>query len=79
MNNTQTISKILSGISKSLDIANKFLPIYSDAKPLFKNAHNIYNLFKNKSNDEKIQQTIIKHDQKKGTIKNISNNPQFFI
>ena len=81
MNNTSMFIKLLSGISKSLSIASRVIPIYQDAMPLFKNAKNIYSLIANKQNDKKDEIIKEKPITKKETttIKKNDSSPQFFI
>ncbi len=47
MNNSLNLFKILSGVSKTLNIAKNVIPIYKDTKPLVVNAKNIYKSLKN--------------------------------
>lgn len=51
MNNSSGLSKILSGINTTLNIANKVVPIYNQAKPLVTNINKTYKTFKNTSKD----------------------------
>lgn len=72
MNNTIIFSKILSGISKTLSIASKIIPVYQDTAPVLKNIPNIYSKINNKPI------TISKEEPiKKEPVTN--NGPQFFI
>ena len=81
MNNSELLTKILAGLSKTLNVANRVIPIYQDTIPLIKNAKNIYSLFKDKSNNLASDNKNIKKIEhpKKDTIKVNDNNPQFFI
>ncbi len=72
MKNTDILIKFLSGINRSLGIANKLIPVLSDSKPLLDNAKNIYKIINNKQNPN------IKQEKKKTIIKN-NNSPKFFI
>lgn len=84
MNNAFNLSKILSGLSRTLNIANQVIPIYKDTKPLINNVKSIYSLIKNNSNSSITsahKTENIKHSEtKKETIKSHDNySPQFFI
>lgn len=72
MNNSGSLIKILSGISKSLRIADQVIPIYKDSVPLIKNIKSFF--YKNKSNNIKNNN----NEEKKVIITN-DNNPKFFI
>lgn len=87
MNNSASLGKFLTGISKTLNIANQIIPIYQDTKPLVKNFKNIYSLFKN-NNDRSIKKENfqsetkpnLKITPKKETIHSQEQNgPRFFI
>ena len=75
--NTFSFSKILGGISKSLNIANQLIPIYQQSKPLISNAKKVFNVIK-EFNNTTSNNTII--ETKKNTINSVSNNtnPVFF-
>lgn len=85
MNSAFNLSRILSGLSRTLNIANQVIPIYKDTKPLFNNVKNIYSLFKNNSvstnNSTSIKaENYISNKTKKETLKSLDkNSPQFFI
>lgn len=51
MNNSSGLSKILSGINTTLNIANKVVPIYNQAKPLVTNINKTYKTLKNTSKE----------------------------
>ena len=52
--NNLSISKVISGISKTLNIANQVIPLYQQVKPIISNASSILSVFKEfNSNDEK--------------------------
>ena len=70
------IGKIIGGINKTLEIANKAIPLYNQVKPILQNASSLTNIIKiintpdNKTNTKKeINET-----------KKVSNNnlPTFF-
>ena len=93
MNEESGITKILNGITHTLNIANKAIPVYTQAKPLVKKGIDTYNNIKtNKTNIS----NLIKLNKVKNQIKkdmnsksiptfiskhkdNKTNNPTFFI
>ena len=90
MNETSTLSKILKGINTTLNIANKAMPIYKEAKPILNTIKNTYSNLKNNKNDinKMIKLLKLKNQLKQDTkINNIIktqnnktiNNPNFFI
>lgn len=79
-NNTLSLNKILGGLSKTLNIANKLLPLYKEAKPIIANAKNLYSIAKiiNTKDQNKDIKNIT--EQKKEDIKiSSTNNPNFFV
>ena len=85
------ISKILKGINHSLNIANKAIPVYNQAKPLVKKGIDTYNniksnntilntmkLLKVKNQIKKDMKTNIPNFVTKKNYNN-TNNPNFFI
>ena len=88
------INKLLSGINHTLNIVNKAVPVYTQAKPLVKKGIDTYNNIKNKNAKIKDLITLnniknqIKKDMnnnkiafvsKKSKLINNINNPKFFI
>lgn len=78
-----TFSKVLSGISKSLNIANQVIPLYQQAKPMIKNAKTIMSVLKDFNPQEKNKaNNIIKPKESNNEIEikpqNIKNGPMFF-
>lgn len=79
--NNNILNTVLSGLSKSLNIANNIIPIYKDTYPLIKKGKNLLN----KNNSPKIKQNLNNnsnnnHDNNiNPKKKNLSNNPKFFI
>lgn len=78
-----TLSKVLSGISRGLTIANQILPIYQQAKPMISNARKIMGVLKEFNTPTLTNnKTIIEGNSTiKKTVTNnaISNsNPVFF-
>ena len=52
--NNLSISKVIKGISKTLNIANQVIPLYQQVKPIINNASSILPVFKEfNSNDDK--------------------------
>lgn len=85
--NSLTLGKVVSGISKSLSVANQLIPLYKEVKPVFSNAKTILNTLKELGNTTpkgKVQNYINNNatpSQKKDIFltENISNNkPVFF-
>ncbi len=84
-----TLTKVIGGISKTLNIANQVIPLYREAKPIIQNARTILGVLKgmgNNSNDRsnniKTSNSNIKKDSLKESNfpKPVSiNNPQFFL
>ena len=95
MNNGEgTLFRFLNGVSRTLTIANKAIPVYNQAKPIIKSMNNTYKNFKNNkdnlSNMIKLMRVKnqINKDMNKSiqppnitTRTNISNinNPKFFL
>ena len=76
-----TFTKVLSGLSKTLNVANQVIPIYKEAKPMINNARTIFGALKELGKDNN-NNTIKKQEKiKKDTTpaKVISNNPKFFL
>lgn len=78
--NPLSFTKIISGISKSLNIVNQVIPLYKEVKPIISNASGILSVFKEMNKEENA--TINKEPE---TIKNeaikkeeINNTLTFF-
>ncbi len=65
-----TLSKVITGISKSLSIANQVIPIYQQSKPVIDKAKEMLSGISKKEPQKK---EIIKND-----IPSSNNNPTFF-
>ena len=70
MNNSLSLVKIISGLSKTLNVANKLIPLYQEVKPYIGKANkfinNINNLPISKSNNnikEIVEDKINKFNQ----------------
>ncbi len=82
-----SFSKILGGISKTLNVANQVIPLYQQAKPLINNAKNIFSIVKEFNKPDKntqiskSQNNITKKEPVNDSSKQIINynNPTFFI
>ncbi len=76
MNNTFKLLNLLSGLSKTLNIAKNIIPIYKDTKPVINNLRNLYKNIKpiNKINTNIDNKTTTKSDSSKNNI-----NPNFFL
>lgn len=81
-----SFTKIIGGISKTLNIANQLIPLYTQAKPLISNARNILGVLKDfnepTSNKKKTIITTEDYEIKKDSTTESSsdyNNPTFFI
>lgn len=81
LNSGLTFTKVLSGISKTLNIANQVIPIYKEAKPMINNAKTILSVLKG-FNTSTPKKSTSSNDQKKDTISQTSpsniNSPSFF-
>lgn len=78
-----SLSKILSGISKALNIANQAIPIYKEIKPIAQNARKIMSVLKefNSSSDSKPQKNIKENksiEKKEVKMISTSSKPVFF-
>ncbi len=80
------LSRLLGGISKSLNVANQVIPIYQQLSPMVQNARRAFGALKEMSNG-KANNPINNMPKKmassnnmnqKRTIINSSNNPSFF-
>lgn len=73
-----TLTKILSGLSKTISIANEAIPLYENVKPLLGSSKKIMKYFQN--NKVKTVKRKENTSVKKTTITNYcsTNNPTFF-
>lgn len=77
-------SKFLSGVSKTLGVANQVIPIYQQTKPLFSNVRKAYDLIKvnntlPRNSNLKKEENLNLIPEAKRTIIKKDNSPQFFI
>lgn len=73
-----TLAKVLSGFSKTLNIASSTIPIYENAKPLFKNVQKIIKYMQNGNNKIINTKTQIKKTTNNAFNSSLINNPTFF-
>ena len=82
-NSGLTISKVFSGISKSLNVVNQLIPIYREVKPVIGNAKNILGVLKDFNNSTQLKEkstAIISEKKDTSKVESISNNnPIFFV
>ncbi len=81
-----SLTKIIGGISKTLQIANQMIPLYQKAKPMIQNARGIMNLMKdfgknakkvlNEQEEKQIPQSKTKPIEMK---KEENTSPTFFL
>ena len=81
-----SFTKVLSGISKTLNVANQVIPIYKEAKPMINNAQTILGApkeFGKSTNSNNSSNTKNTDSEKKDTTPKIrtvsNNNPTFFV
>ncbi len=84
VNSGLTLTKVISGISKTLNIANQVIPLYKEAKPMINNARTVLSVLKGmgNTNNNKTNNNNKVIEQKKEPIKNTTistNSPKFFI
>ena len=81
--NGLTIGRIISGISKSLNVVNQLIPLYREVKPVIGNAKTILGTIKELGTSSKEKKSFINKPKIKekdiSLSENISNNnPVFF-
>lgn len=91
MNSSLSFGKVLTGISKTLTVANQVIPLYQQSKPLFKNAKLVYDLVRNRSNTKENKEILgedyindseiveNKTPTRKEPLSSVESGPQFFI
>lgn len=86
MNNTFRFLRILSGLSKTLNIAKNVIPIYKDTKPVVNNLKNFYKTIKsptknanntvsktnNNTNNDNSKTNVDNNDKKTTTLSDSS-------
>lgn len=76
-----SLVKIISGISKSLNIAREVIPIYQQAKPMITNAKKAFGVLKDfnlKSNNNAVSNNKTTSETRDSLVINNINNPTFF-
>ena len=73
MNGTLSLSKIITGLNKTLNVVNQAIPLYQQLKPVLSNAKDILHIV-NIINTPDNKNNKIKIDQKKVS----KNLPTFF-
>ena len=86
LTNGLSLTKIIGGISKTLQIANQMIPLYQKAKPMITNARSIFNVIKgigkNTSKTIEAEDAVIvdKKNTNINTTKKLeSTSPTFFL
>ncbi len=84
-----TLGKVISGISKTLSVANQIIPLYKEAKPMINNAKTILSVFKEFNKPQNNSKTTIKKEVNSKTSSNTITNqvtsipkvnaPRFFL
>ena len=76
-----TLTKVISGLSKTVNIVKEVIPIYENVKPMLVNTKKIFKYFQNGNNIVlKNSNNILNRQIKKttSTTSNLINNPTFF-
>ena len=73
MNNSFSLLKIISGLSKTLNVANQLIPLYNQVKPMIANGSKILSSLNKKTS------TPIKTSNSTPVIPSSNNAPTFFI
>ena len=74
-----TLAKVLSGLSKSINIAKEVIPLYERVKPKIRGAKNIPKILNTLNKGSKENETNKKFSTIKTTIESsLINNPTFF-
>ena len=77
-----SFTKVLSGISKTLNVANQVIPIYKEAKPMINNVKTILGTLREFGKEKGTTNTNTVNTTKKDTTINqviSNNNPKFFL
>ena len=74
-----TLAKVLSGLSKSINIAKEVIPLYESVKPMIRGAKNLPKILNTLNKASKENETNKKYSTIKTTIESsLINNPTFF-
>ncbi len=80
-----TLTKVIGGLSKTLNIANQVIPLYREAKPMLQNAKTILSVLKdvNKGSTTPKKNTVNQVTKKDSITESlprkITNSPSFFL
>ncbi len=78
-----SLTKIIGGLSKTLQIANQVIPLYQKAKPMIQNARNIMGVLKTITKTptslESVEKTSSNTIEKSTKEKEDQNSPTFFL
>lgn len=80
-----TLTKVIGGMSKTLNVVNQLLPLYKEAKPMLSNAQNAFKIAKefmtpNTTVSVKSKSKTAPSPQTKNeTSLQTSNRPVFFV
>ncbi|CDE38433.1 unknown [Mycoplasma sp. CAG:472] len=74
-----TLAKVLSGLSKTINIAKEVIPLYESVKPMIRGAKNLPKILNTLNKSSKENETNKKFSTIKTTIESsLINNPTFF-
>ena len=74
-----TLAKVLSGLSKSINIAKEVIPLYESVKPMIRGAKNLPKILNTLNKSSKENETNKKYSTIKTTIESsLISNPTFF-
>ena len=74
-----TLAKVLSGLSKSINIAKEVIPLYESVKPMIRGAKNLPKILNTLNKGSKENETNKKFSTINTTIESsLINNPTFF-
>lgn len=74
-----TLAKVLSGLSKTINIAKEVIPLYENVKPMIRGAKNLPKILNTLNKSSKENETNKKYSTIKTTIESsLINNPTFF-
>lgn len=86
INKGLSLTKVIGGMSKTLNVINQLLPLYKEAKPMIQNAQNAFRvakeLVKKENKEENYKAPQLKNDlNSKKTEPSVSstNRPVFFV
>lgn len=81
-----TLTKVIGGMSKTLNVVNQLIPLYKEAKPIISNAQNAFKIAKefmipdnNTVSVKSKRKTSPSPQTKNETSLQTSNRPVFFV